>query len=433
CQKAFAFNIGWTLDPLIFGDYPEEMHAYLGSELPTTGNRAIMGFVDTVGERDGVLIGALTGSEGSYVVPRGMEKIVNTMKIRYNNLPMYITENGYSSPDVHEQQVNELLNDVKRVEYHTTYLSSLAKSISLLESQRLDKNKEGLGYSDVHPPLAQIYSPPNKDMPWTGLLEFVDNNVTDYRRPAHTVESSPDDAQNRNPSVTATKASPCTISPKPFIKFVKGADCTEVKTNKVKVVRKSSRVQRLERELKARTLIQKIDRGRSRSACPPAQLYLSPKKDLSWTSLPKYADDTVTDYSRPSPTVESTSGDDQNRNSSSSENGESTDCILSKSAVKFMKAVERSTTNKVETTISVSLTSSYVSLNLNKINASLTLAWQTLQQGQLSNSAWEHFFISSGKITLAVGTLLHYQWQNNSSSWNSAVGMIFTNSGKILH
>ncbi|GKD12193.1 retrovirus-related pol polyprotein from transposon TNT 1-94, partial [Tanacetum coccineum] len=35
----------------------------------------------------------------------------------------------YSSPDVHEQQVNELLNDVKRVEYHTTYLSSLAKSI----------------------------------------------------------------------------------------------------------------------------------------------------------------------------------------------------------------------------------------------------------------------------------------------------------------
>nr|GEV15563.1 hypothetical protein [Tanacetum cinerariifolium] len=48
---------------------------------------------------------------------------------------------------------------------------------------------------------------------------------------------------------------------------------------------------------------------------PPAQLYLSPKKDLSWTGLPECADDIVTDYSRPSPTVESTSGDDQNRNS----------------------------------------------------------------------------------------------------------------------
>nr|GFB67614.1 hypothetical protein [Tanacetum cinerariifolium] len=38
---------------------------------------------------------------------------------------------------------------------------------------------------------------------------------------------------------------------------------------------------------------------------PPAQLYSSPKKDLSWTGLLEFADYTVTDYSRPSPTVES--------------------------------------------------------------------------------------------------------------------------------
>nr|GEW81525.1 hypothetical protein [Tanacetum cinerariifolium] len=49
---------------------------------------------------------------------------------------------------------------------------------------------------------------------------------------------------------------------------------------------------------------------------PPAQLYLSPKKDLSWTGLPECADDTVTDYSRPSPTIKSTSKNDQNRNPS---------------------------------------------------------------------------------------------------------------------
>nr|GEZ28648.1 ribonuclease H-like domain-containing protein [Tanacetum cinerariifolium] len=78
---------------------------------------------------------------------------------------------------------------------------------NLLESQRLDKNNEGLGYSAVPPPPAQIYSPPKKDI---------------------------------NPSVTATEASPCTISPKPFIKFVKAADCTEVKPNKVEAARKSS-------------------------------------------------------------------------------------------------------------------------------------------------------------------------------------------------
>nr|GFD15624.1 hypothetical protein [Tanacetum cinerariifolium] len=38
-------------------------------------------------------------------------------------------------------------------------------------------------------------------------------------------------------------------------------------------------------------------------APPAADLYLSPKKDLSWTGLLEFVDDTMTDYSRPSPTV----------------------------------------------------------------------------------------------------------------------------------
>nr|GFC62930.1 hypothetical protein [Tanacetum cinerariifolium] len=50
---------------------------------------------------------------------------------------------------------------------------------SLLESQRLDKNKEGLGYNAVPPPPAQIYSSPTKDISWTGLPEFKDDTVTD--------------------------------------------------------------------------------------------------------------------------------------------------------------------------------------------------------------------------------------------------------------
>nr|GEZ60478.1 ribonuclease H-like domain-containing protein [Tanacetum cinerariifolium] len=111
---------------------------------------------------------------------------------------------------------------------------------SLLESQRLDKNKEGLGYSDVPPPPAQIYSSPKKDMSWTGLPEFKDDTVTIYSRHAPTVESSPDDAQNRNPSVTKTKASPSTISPKSFIKFVKANDSpTKSKIEKAEKAKKS--------------------------------------------------------------------------------------------------------------------------------------------------------------------------------------------------
>nr|GFB91610.1 ribonuclease H-like domain-containing protein [Tanacetum cinerariifolium] len=62
------------------------------------------------------------------------------------------------------------------------------------------------------------------DLYWTRLPEFADDTVTDYSRPAPTVEGSLDDAQNRNPSVTTTEASPSTITPKPFIKFIKATD-----------------------------------------------------------------------------------------------------------------------------------------------------------------------------------------------------------------
>nr|GEX07866.1 ubiquitin hydrolase [Tanacetum cinerariifolium] len=98
----------------------------------------------------------------------------------------------------------------------------------------------------------------------------------------------------------------------------------------------------------------KIKDGVGYNVVPPpaADLYLSPKKDLSWTGLLEFANDTVNDYSRPLPTVESTSEDGQNRNSSTFENEKPTDSILSKPAVKFVKAVdrpaERPTTNKAE-------------------------------------------------------------------------------------
>ncbi|GJW23281.1 putative ribonuclease H-like domain-containing protein [Tanacetum coccineum] len=39
---------------------------------------------------------------------------------------------------------------------------------------------------------------------------------------------------------------------------------------------------------------------------PPAQVYSPPKKDLSWTGLPEFVDDTVTDYTRPTPSVMAT-------------------------------------------------------------------------------------------------------------------------------
>nr|GFD62714.1 hypothetical protein [Tanacetum cinerariifolium] len=50
----------------------------------------------------------------------------------------------------------------------------------IIESQRSEKVKEGLGYNVVPPlaPLAaDLYLSPKKDLSWTGLPEFVDDTV----------------------------------------------------------------------------------------------------------------------------------------------------------------------------------------------------------------------------------------------------------------
>nr|GEY22418.1 hypothetical protein [Tanacetum cinerariifolium] len=57
----------------------------------------------------------------------------------------------------------------------------------LIESQRSDQVKEGVGYNAVPPPAADLYLSPKKNLSWIGLAEFVDDTVTDYSRPSPTV------------------------------------------------------------------------------------------------------------------------------------------------------------------------------------------------------------------------------------------------------
>nr|GEX85346.1 hypothetical protein [Tanacetum cinerariifolium] len=75
------------------------------------------------------------------------------------------------------------------------------------ELEALKKEKEGLeskltGYSAVPPPPAQVYSPPKKDMSWTGLLEFADDTITDYTRTSPSVESNLNDLQSSSSSAS---------------------------------------------------------------------------------------------------------------------------------------------------------------------------------------------------------------------------------------
>nr|GFB36190.1 hypothetical protein [Tanacetum cinerariifolium] len=108
---------------------------------------------------------------------------------------------------------------------------------NLNESQRSDKIKEGLGYTNVPPPPAQLYLSPKKDLSWTGLPECADDTVTDYSRPSPTIESSSEEDQNRNPFVSEKVASP--ITPKSFVKFVKASDSqSKSKTDKKETPKK---------------------------------------------------------------------------------------------------------------------------------------------------------------------------------------------------
>nr|GEW78595.1 hypothetical protein [Tanacetum cinerariifolium] len=123
-----------------------------------------------------------------------------------------------------------------------TGFQSASKDLdTLLGSQRTNKNKEGLGYSVVPPPPAQVYSPPKKDMSCTGLPKFADDTITDYSRPSTSIESISNDLQSSNSSIFDNGESTISILSKPEIKFMKAADSpTVIKTNKDETIRKPS-------------------------------------------------------------------------------------------------------------------------------------------------------------------------------------------------
>ncbi|KAL3333387.1 hypothetical protein AABB24_033462 [Solanum stoloniferum] len=171
-NRAVLFTAAWVFDPLVHGDYPPEMRKYLLDALPrftsderklikdsidfmginhygtlyakdciysscvcsnssciAGGDHPIHGYLITLAEKDGVSIGEPTGMSRFFVVPNGMEEIVDYMKKRYHNKPMFVTENGYASLNPTTAQADELQHDTKRVEFHKSYLASLARAI----------------------------------------------------------------------------------------------------------------------------------------------------------------------------------------------------------------------------------------------------------------------------------------------------------------
>lgn len=154
------------MDPIIFGEYPPVMQKILGDILPKFSNNSkekLKSGLDFIGinhyasyyikdciyskcepgpgitrteglfqqsvEKDGVPIGKPTSIDWQYVYPQGMEKIVTYLKNRYNNTPMFITENGYGELDNPNNTEEQYLNDFDRKNYMAGHLLSLMEAI----------------------------------------------------------------------------------------------------------------------------------------------------------------------------------------------------------------------------------------------------------------------------------------------------------------
>ncbi|KAJ0082214.1 hypothetical protein Patl1_11080 [Pistacia atlantica] len=165
-ERAQAFYMNWFLDPIVFQRYPSEMHKILGFNLPVfsksgleklkngldfiginqyssfyvkdciftkcepgPGNSKTEGFTLWTAQKNGIFIGEPVYGYRLAIYPQGLEKVVTYIRQKYNNIPMYITENGFGEKDIPLSSTEISINDVKRVEYMSSYLDALAAAV----------------------------------------------------------------------------------------------------------------------------------------------------------------------------------------------------------------------------------------------------------------------------------------------------------------
>ncbi|KAL1226282.1 Beta-glucosidase 3 [Cardamine amara subsp. amara] len=154
-QRAKDFYFGWMLEPLIYGDYPDEMRRTVGSRLPVFSkeeSELVKGSSDFLGiihyltasvtkinfnpslsgypefnSDMGVsinILGNFVDSEYA-VAPWAMESILEYIKQGYGNPPVYILENG--KPMKQDLQLQQ--NDTTRIDYLQDYIGAVLKAI----------------------------------------------------------------------------------------------------------------------------------------------------------------------------------------------------------------------------------------------------------------------------------------------------------------
>ncbi len=161
-ERALQFFLGWFADPVYFGDYPQIMKDRLGNRLPQFTNaekELLKGSTDFFGlnhyttmyaaDSSGVNgAGTVYGNGGLSedqdvilsvnndwgltdmhwaIVPWGLKKLLHWINNRYNNPPIFITENGCAFNDDLE---NNTMNDKRRIEFFEGYLKAMHEAIT---------------------------------------------------------------------------------------------------------------------------------------------------------------------------------------------------------------------------------------------------------------------------------------------------------------
>nr|GEW27548.1 reverse transcriptase domain-containing protein [Tanacetum cinerariifolium] len=157
--------------------------------------------------------------------------------------------------------------------------------------------------------------------------------------------------------------------------------------------------------------------------------------------LPEFINDTITDYSRPSPSIESNSSDLQRSNSSVFEHGESSKSIMSKPMTKFVKAADCLgviKNNKTETVRKSPVKYAEMYKNTTK---SLKVKGNQRNWNNLMNQRLASNFEFKNKACYKCGSFdhlikdcsVHQKQEIEKPVWNNARRVNHQNSPRITH
>ncbi|XVF49662.1 hypothetical protein PTKIN_Ptkin04bG0030900 [Pterospermum kingtungense] len=167
-KRAMDFELGWFIEPLVFGEYPISMRRLVKDRLPVftaKEKKLVKGSFDFIGinyytsryakhipinpqappvsylvdehvnitvDKDGVPIGPNAGGSAYlYVYPIGLYKLLKFMKRHYGqNLTVYITENGFTEKNDETIPIPKALNDQNRIEFVQKHLYQIRRAIN---------------------------------------------------------------------------------------------------------------------------------------------------------------------------------------------------------------------------------------------------------------------------------------------------------------